>query len=107
VIVVALARVDAAERCEVKPNITATFIVVVLVNVVFPAGNTVFALRIMFLAPVKAVLAAIVPKKFFTVIFFEAGVPPGSSTISNRSSAENVERAVNAETFLSAIIKRL
>jgi hypothetical protein len=61
----------------------------------------------MFFAPENTVLEETAPKKFFTVIFFEDGVPFGSSTINNRSSDEVVERAVSWDIFLSAIIKHL
>jgi hypothetical protein len=51
----------------------------------------------------NTVLDGTAPKKFLTVIFFDTGVPFGSSTIRSKSSREVLPSDVSCETFLSAI----
>jgi hypothetical protein len=96
VAVAALLEEGAAFFVMIKLFTVAVFVVTTLQAscVLFPETETL---------ALNTVFAGTAPKRFLIVIFFDTGVPFGSSTIISRSGAAVVVNAVSCDIFLSAI----
>jgi hypothetical protein len=91
------------EGVEVDTGTMNVFTVVAFVTTTLEANSALLPLTVVL--ALNTVFAGTDPKKDFTVIFLDTGVPCTSSIINNRSDAVGAVIDVNCVIFLSAIIQ--